>query len=109
MNDSKNAMNITDNSNISKDTEVSSSFENHSLEIIDLNNNIIDSIVFNLKDIIKDNKILYILLNVKTYLFLWQNLSIYIIDIINVEISIFVWSIISFRYSFNEIGGINDK
>ena len=56
MNDSKNAMNITDNSNISKDTEVSSSFENHSLEIIDLNNNIIDSIVFNLKDIIKDNK-----------------------------------------------------
>ena len=56
MNDSKNAINITDNSNISKDTEVSSSFENPSLEIIDLNNNIIDSIVFNLKDIIKDNK-----------------------------------------------------
>ena len=56
MNDSKIIVNTTDSSILSKETEVSSSFENQSVDITDLENNIIDSIVFNLKDIIKDNK-----------------------------------------------------
>ena len=56
MNDLKNKVNTIDNSFLSKETEVSSSFENQSLDSIDLENIIIDSIVSNLEDIIKDNK-----------------------------------------------------
>ena len=56
LDDSKNYINTSDNSTVSKETEISSSFGNQSLDIDDLNYQIIDSISLNLQDIINENK-----------------------------------------------------
>lgn len=57
LDDSKNCINTSGNSTISKDTEISSNFGNQSLDLEDLNYQIIDSISSNLQDIINENKI----------------------------------------------------
>jgi len=56
LDDSKNGFNTSGNSTISKETEISSNLGNQSLEIDDLNYQIIDAISFNLQDIINENK-----------------------------------------------------
>ena len=55
MNESSSLINTTDNSIISKETEINSSYESQTSKETDLNNRIINAISLSLKDIINDN------------------------------------------------------